>query len=68
MESHKHLQFKTAVMILIMIIAGPLGNVLLGKGMKTIGGLNIWPPAALAHTFRISSPLPAFGWALRFLC
>jgi drug/metabolite transporter (DMT)-like permease len=51
MESHKHLQFKTAVMIMIMIIAGPLGNVLLGKGMKSIGALTVWPPAELAHTF-----------------
>ncbi len=51
MESHKHLQFKTAVMILIMIVAGPLGNVLLGKGMKSIGSLGVWPPPELAHTF-----------------
>jgi drug/metabolite transporter (DMT)-like permease len=51
MESHKHLQAKTAIMILIMIIAGPLGNVLLGKGMKSIGALRVWPPAELAHTF-----------------
>lgn len=51
MESHKHLQFKTAAMILIMIIAGPLGNVLLGKGMKSIGAIELWPPPELAHTF-----------------
>jgi drug/metabolite transporter (DMT)-like permease len=50
MQSHKHLQFKTAVMILIMIIAGPLGNILLGKGMKTVGAVVVWPPAQLAHT------------------
>ncbi len=50
MDSHKHLQFKTAVMILIMIIAGPLGNVLLGKGMKSIGELRVWPPAEAGHT------------------
>ena len=49
MEPHKHLQFKTAVMILIMILAGPLGNVLLGKGMKTIGTMQAWPPAELVH-------------------
>jgi drug/metabolite transporter (DMT)-like permease len=50
-ESHKHLQFKTAMMILIMIVAGPLGNVLLGKGMKSVGPLHVWPPPELARTF-----------------
>ncbi len=33
-----------------MIVAGPLGNVLLGKGMKQAGVPVIWPPAALLHT------------------
>ncbi len=50
MESHKHLQFKTTMMILIMIIAGPLGNVLLGMGMKSVAPLHIWPPSELGHT------------------
>ena len=50
MESHKHLEFKTAAMILIMIIAGPLGNVLLGKGMKSVGAFSAWPLTELSHT------------------
>ena len=33
-----------------MIFAGPLGNVLLGRGMKGIGELAVWPPVALLHT------------------
>lgn len=37
-------------MIAVMIIAGPLGNVLLSKGMKHMGDLNLWPPAELFHT------------------
>jgi len=49
MESHKRLQFKTFVMILIMIIAGPLGNVLLGKGMKNVGTITIASSSDLAH-------------------
>jgi uncharacterized membrane protein len=49
MESHKPLQFKTFVMILIMIIAGPLGNVLLGKGMKSVGTMTIASPSDVAH-------------------
>lgn len=32
-----------------MIIAGPLGNVLLGKGMKQIGEFSVWPPSQLIH-------------------
>lgn len=49
MESHKRLQFKTFIMILIMIIAGPLGNVLLGKGMKNVGSMTIVSISDLAH-------------------
>ena len=41
---------KTYLLIGIMIVAGPLGNVFLGKGMKSIGELAIWPPADLLHT------------------
>jgi uncharacterized membrane protein len=36
-----HLHFKTYLLILLMVIFGPLGNVLLGKGMKRIGALSI---------------------------
>jgi drug/metabolite transporter (DMT)-like permease len=49
MESHKRLQFKTFIMILIMIIAGPLGNVLLGKGMKNVGTMTVASASDLAH-------------------
>ncbi|MGC2637380.1 MAG: EamA family transporter [Acidobacteriaceae bacterium] len=37
-------------MILVMIVAGPLGNVLLGKGMKHAGPLSLWPVPSLLHT------------------
>lgn len=33
-----------------MVIAGPLGNTLLGKGMKGIGAIPIWPPPELLRT------------------
>ena len=49
MDSHKPLHFKTFVMILIMIIAGPLGNVMLGMGMKSVGITAITSPSDLAH-------------------
>jgi drug/metabolite transporter (DMT)-like permease len=52
MESHKRLQFKTFVMILIMIIAGPLGNVMLGKGMKNVGNMTIASASDLVQVFQ----------------
>ena len=36
-------------MICIMVLAGPLGNVLLGRGMKQVGQVTAWPPEALFH-------------------
>lgn len=47
---HKPLHLKTFLMILVMIVAGPLGNVLLSKGMKHVGALTLWPAPALLHT------------------
>lgn len=43
-------RFKTYVLILVMIVANPLGNVLLRRGMKHVGGLGVWSPPALVHT------------------
>jgi drug/metabolite transporter (DMT)-like permease len=48
--AHKPLRLKTFLMILVMIIAGPFGNVLLGLGMKHAGPLVLWPLPALLHT------------------
>jgi drug/metabolite transporter (DMT)-like permease len=54
MTSHRPLHLKTFLLILVMVIAGPLGNVLLGKGMKQAGRLPIWPPVEALHTaFRV---------------
>jgi drug/metabolite transporter (DMT)-like permease len=60
-ESH----LKTYLLIGVMIIAGPLGNVLLGKGMKGIGTLAIWPPVQLLLTGEkiLSSPFIWLGIA-----
>jgi drug/metabolite transporter (DMT)-like permease len=48
--AHKPIQLKTYLMILVMVIANPLGNVLLGKGMKHAGPLDFSTPAHLPHT------------------
>jgi hypothetical protein len=50
MSPRKTLHLKTYLMIAIMTVAGPLGNVLLAQGMKHSGDPEIWPPAALLHT------------------
>lgn len=38
-------------MILVMVICGPLGNVLLGKGMKQVGAIGFWP---LSHLLPVA--------------
>jgi len=49
MSPHKRLHLKTFLMITIMVLAGPLGNVLLGKGMKSIGKITVTSPSDLWH-------------------
>ncbi|MBV8438208.1 MAG: EamA family transporter [Silvibacterium sp.] len=49
MTLRRTFHLKTYLLIAVMIIAGPLGNVLLGKGMKHIGELAVWPPHQLLH-------------------
>jgi len=36
-------------LLVLLVILGPLGNVLLGKGMKDIGAVSSWRPADLWH-------------------
>ncbi len=45
MKSTAGLLFKTYLLIFLMVIFGPVGNVLLGKGMKRIGAVSIGTPA-----------------------
>jgi uncharacterized membrane protein len=40
---------KIYFLLVLMVILGPLGNVLLGKGMKRIGATVSWNPTDLAH-------------------
>jgi uncharacterized membrane protein len=51
MKSSAGLHFKTYVLILLMVLFGPLGDIMLGKGMKRIGAVTNWAPANLAHVF-----------------
>jgi len=49
MKPSAGLHFKTYLLIFLMVIFGPLGNVLLGKGMKRIGAVSIGTPAGALH-------------------
>jgi multidrug transporter EmrE-like cation transporter len=49
MHSRPHL--KTYILIAIMVIAGPIGNLLLAKAMKNAGAVQYWPPSDLFDTF-----------------
>lgn len=45
------LRLKTFFLLLIMVFFGPLGDVLLSKGMKDLGPIPNWSPSELAHLF-----------------
>ena len=49
MSTSPGLHFKTYCMLLIMVIFAPLGNVMLGKGMKSVGSAVSWAPSELPH-------------------
>ena len=51
MKSPEGLHFKTSVMILLMVIFGPLGDILLGKGMKKIPAMASWMPGDVFRFF-----------------
>ena len=48
---HTRLHLKTYVLIAIMIVAGPVGNLLIAKGMRQAGQVKLWPAAELLATF-----------------
>jgi drug/metabolite transporter (DMT)-like permease len=49
MKSGGSLHLKTYLFILFMVVFGPLGNVLLGKGMKRIGAIQVASLAQVGH-------------------
>ena len=49
MTHYTKLHLKTYLAIAVMIIAGPLGNVMLGRGMKQFGKFPLWPASQLIH-------------------
>jgi hypothetical protein len=65
MTSSNSLHFKTYALILLIVIFGPLGNLLLGKGMKGLGRITVWTPIELARfvTFVLRSEIIWLGIA-----
>jgi drug/metabolite transporter (DMT)-like permease len=51
MSQSRGLRLKTYVLICAMLVFGPLGDVLLGKAMKTISPMSSWAPASVLGFF-----------------
>jgi drug/metabolite transporter (DMT)-like permease len=51
MTSSEGLHVKTYMLLLIMVTFGPLGDVFLGKGMKSVGAVEAWGPSDIVHFF-----------------
>ena len=51
MKSSNSPYLRTTPLILVMVIFGPLGNVLLSMGMKHVGSATQWSPSDILHVF-----------------
>ena len=49
MTPARTLHAKTLILLALMVVLGAAGDVLLGKGVKQIGTLDAWTPAALGE-------------------
>src|ERR1700733_6613898 len=50
-KQSENIPFKTYLLVVFVVIFGPLGNVLVGKGAKSVGALNSWQPSAVLQFF-----------------
>lgn len=69
MKPSRSLHFKTFLLVLLIVIFGPLGNLLLGKGMKSLGTIVTWTPGELARfiTLALKSEFVWLGIASLFV-
>ncbi len=65
MKSSEGLHLKTYFLLFLMVTFGPVGDILLGKGMKLVGVPPAWTPAEILHFFvrAFSSPIVWLGIA-----
>ncbi len=73
MTRSEGLHLKTYFFLLLMVTFGPLGDVFLGKGMRSLGEVESWTPASLSHFFfrAFTSPTVWLGIVLLmafFIC
>ncbi len=64
---HNRPHLKTYILIAIMIVAGPVGNLMLAKGTRQAGELKLWPPSQLLPTFLHVFGTPAIWIGIAFL-
>lgn len=50
-QTQSHLHFKTYILIAIMVVAGPVGNLLLAESVRDIGHVKFWPPSQMLPVF-----------------
>jgi hypothetical protein len=69
MEIARRMHGKTLVFLVLMVTFGPLGDVLLSRGMKRIGAVSSFSPGPLFSTFSkvFSSPAIWLGIGSLFL-
>ena len=65
--SARTLQLKTYLMLLPVSLFAPAGNVLLGKGMRQVGELHSYSPAAVIAFFRDAFASPWIWLGISFL-
>jgi drug/metabolite transporter (DMT)-like permease len=53
------MELRTRLMLLLMIILGPLGNVMLGRGMRRIGGVTSWNADDIVRFLRLVATSPS---------
>ncbi len=63
MKSPEGLHLKTYCLLFLMVTFGPVGDILLGKGMKMVGVPPAWTPNEILHFFlrAFSSPIVWLG-------
>jgi len=67
MKSFSEFHFKTYALIFFIVIFAPTGNVLLSKGMKSIGDLPVHSPADLLHVALRTFTSPFIWLGIGFL-
>ena len=67
MASRNRLHVKTYIMVALAVLFGPLGNVLVGKGMKSVGEMNSWAPRAVFQFFWHAFTTPTIWLGIAFL-